>query len=340
MNNGISVLTVMHDDFDFIENYCVGIRRLTLNGDVDIEVSAYFWECDPNFVQLAISQIEKIQGVSTSFYHGENIGFSRANNLLASHASQDILFFLNPDTEIKRFNVQELLKLDMGTCIIEPLMTTGISNAENDFDTQKTLFLSNDFFFYPRTTVDSTSQTYVDGAALIISKKYFDLLGEFDQNIFVFQEDMELVLRNLINGGEFHRLKDAHVHHFSGGTIGGGAYKVNSGPHITSHFRRIEAEKNQVYIASKYFSQFRLSKWLICWATLNVVSTVALLLSGEKNLAKTPWQGLAKLRKENRFGSRSKSSMELRHPVTRRFTLVPSKIVVFFRHGMPKSNVS
>jgi hypothetical protein len=49
---------------------------------------------------------------------------------------------------------------------------------------------------------------------------------------------------------------------------------------------------------------------------------------------------LAKLRKENRFGSKSKSNMAFRRPVTKRFTLVPSKIVVFFRHGMPKSNVS
>ena len=340
MTKGISVLTVMHDDFEFIEAYCIGIKRLTETSEVNVEVLVYFWHCDKSFVKFAKSQIGEVAGLTSKFFEGSNIGFSRGNNFLASHASNELLFFLNPDTEVITFNAIELIEIDGSASIIEPILTTGHPEDLRVIETNNELYLSNDVFFYPRTTPKSENQTYVDGAALIIAKSYFDQLGGFDANIFVFQEDMELGLRNLIIGGGFQRLKGTHIHHFSGGTVGGGAYKANSGRHATSYFRRIEAEKNQIYIASKYFSSIRLIVWLVCWAMLNVLSSVALYLTGEKNLAKTPWQGLSTIRKEHRFGSKSRSVLSLDRSVTMRFTLLPSKIVVFLRHGMPKSNVS
>lgn len=340
VNKGISVLTVMHDDFEFIEDYCNGIKRLAGVPIVDIEVLVYFWDCDESFVRLANSKIKSVARITYKYFEGPNIGFSRGNNFLALHASKEVLFFLNPDTEIQEFNAVELNEVDKSSCIIEPVLTTGTSEDATVANLQRGTFLSNDVFFYPRTTRKSTSQTYVDGAALIIAKTYFDQLGGFDDNIFVFQEDMELGLRNLIGGGSFHRLEGTHVHHFSGGTVGGGAYKANSGRHATSYFRRIEAEKNQIYIASKYFSRYALLVWLIFWSALNVCSSVSLYFVGEKMLAKTPWQGLSTIRKANRFGSQSRSGVSLRRSVTKRFNLVPSKIVVLLRHGMPRSNVS
>ena len=340
MTEGISVLTVMHDDFEFIESYCIGVTRLTENSELDIEVLVYFWECDESFVRLAKSQIDEITNVTSEFFEGPNIGFSRGNNFLASYARHELLFFLNPDTEIQEFDVVELNEINKTSCIIEPLLTTGTSEDASVANLQRGTYLSNDVFFYPRTTRKLASQTYVDGAALMIAKSYFDQLGGFDENIFVFQEDMDLGLRNLIRGGRFQRLQGTHVHHFSGGTVGGGAYKANSGRHVTSYFRRIEAEKNQVYIACKYFTPFGLFLWLTCWSVLNVFSTILLFLVGEKKLALTPWQGLSIIRRENKFGADSKSELSLKRSVIKRFTLVPSKIVVFFRHGMPKSNVS
>ena len=340
VNNRISVLTVMHDDFEFIEDYCTGIERLTEVPIVDIEVLVYFWDCDESFVRLANSKVRSVARITYKYFEGPNIGFSRGNNFLALQASNEVLFFLNPDTQIKEFDVVELNEVDKSSCIIEPVQTTGNSEDATVANLQRGMFLSNDVFFYPRTTRKSASQTYVDGAALIIAKTYFDQLGGFDEKIFVFQEDMELGLRNLIGGGSFHRLEGTHVHHFSGGTVGGGAYKANSGRHATSYFRRIEAEKNQIYIASKYFSRYALLVWLIFWSALNVCSSVSLYFVGEKMLAKTPWQGLSTLRKANRFGSQSRSGVSLRRSVTKRFNLVPSKIVVLLRHGMPRSNVS
>lgn len=340
VNKGISVLTVMHDDFEFIEDYCNGIERLAEVPIADIEVLVYFWDCDESFVRLANSKVGSVARITYKYFEGPNIGFSRGNNFLALHASKEVLFFLNPDTQILEFDAVELNEVNKSACIIEPVLTTGASEYATVANLQRGTFLSNDVFFYPRTTRKSASQTYVDGAALIIAKTYFDQLGGFDENIFVFQEDMELGLRNLIGGGSFHRLEGTHVHHFSGGTVGGGAYKANSGRHATSYFRRIEAEKNQIYIASKYFSRYALLIWLIFWSALNVCSSVSLYFVGEKMLAKTPWQGLSTLRKANRFGSQSRSGVSLRRSVTKRFNLVPSKIVVLLRHGMPRSNVS
>lgn len=337
MINGISILTLMHNDFEFIEAYCEGINRLTSSSGVDVEILVYFWDCDEFFIQLAEGKINKVSGLTPHYFEGPNIGFSLGNNFLASHASYEVLVFLNPDTEVKSFDFTELTEIDGSATIFEPKLTTGISSASSETDHLDNTYLSNDVFFYPRVTRKPKSQTYVDGAALIITKWHFERLGGFDPNIFVFQEDMELGLRNLISGGRFQRLNGIHVHHFSGGTVGGGAYKANSGRHVTSRFRRVEAEKNQIYIASKYFSVWIWLVWIICWSALNVLGTIFLYLAGERIIALTPWQGLSEVIKKNTFMATSKNELSLGRSVVMRFSIVPSKLIVLFRHGIPKT---
>jgi GT2 family glycosyltransferase len=269
---------------------------------------------------------------------GKNIGFSRGCNLLASYTQAKILLFLNPDTLLVSFNVESIIKFYNDKVIIGPLQVNSIDEL-NDLDEAQLnrRYLSNDFFYYPVNLSNPKSQTYIDGAALIIPRDYFNELGGFDENIFIFQDDMDLCLRCLNSGGVLVNITDSVVYHYSGGTVKGGYRKDGSDRHETSRLRRHHAEKNQIYLAHKYLPRFTFCTWLLLWCALNIVGSSILFISNEKWLAGSPWISLYDFTRDLLRGKYKQNSCHLNWYVKRKFQFLPGKVSVFLDLGVPTS---
>jgi GT2 family glycosyltransferase len=132
-----------------------------------------------------------------------NIGFAKACNKASSVATSDILFFLNPDTELVSGNFKDLLSFfDSKTGIISPLLltTTGkiqpwsMGYAITPFEVlrnnigsirSKELWLKE----------GDMNPDWVSGAAFAIKKSVFNKLNGFDENFFMYFEDVDLCKR-------------------------------------------------------------------------------------------------------------------------------------------------
>ncbi len=133
----------------------------------------------------------------------ENLGFSKANNLGAKKAKGDMLFFLNPDTQLIDTTLNQAIdyyyKQDLG--ILAPQL------LNSDFTTQASCFnkqsIANAFKeyvlhikgafskFYPIGKSPTTVNSIV-GAAVLISKENFLKIKGWDERYFMYFEDLQL----------------------------------------------------------------------------------------------------------------------------------------------------
>ena len=105
----ISVLTLMHNDYKYIEGYSRGLSTLCVDSQIKLELLVYFWDCDPEFISIAKETIGRNNRISIKYFTGGNLGFSAGNNLLCEEASGEILFFLNPDTQVISFDAKAVV---------------------------------------------------------------------------------------------------------------------------------------------------------------------------------------------------------------------------------------
>jgi GT2 family glycosyltransferase len=165
-------------------------------------------ENDPGLQPLKESY-PKAQFISNS----SNVGFSKANNQAAKIALSNILIFLNPDTILSDKSINSMYNyflshMETGalgpkvvnpdgsmqySCRRYPTLWTGLFNRysilsrlfpENRFTSQ---YLMKDFDHNEIRQVD-----WLSGCCLMVSKIAFEISHGFDENYFLFNEDVDL----------------------------------------------------------------------------------------------------------------------------------------------------
>lgn len=130
----------------------------------------------------------------------ENLGFGKANNLGAKRALSTKLFFLNIDTEWHSGTLTELDK--------------EIYQLDNDeFGVWE---LRQWPYEHPKLYNPLTGETpWASGAAMIIDLALFNKIKGFDNDIFMYCEDIDLSWRVLMEGKKIKYLPAATVTHYS-----------------------------------------------------------------------------------------------------------------------------
>jgi len=195
---------------------------------------------------------------------GENLGFGKANNLGAKKASGEYLLFLNSDTLLFDNALKEAVddvknntKTGIYSCRLlnsdKSIQASGghFPNLINLYAWQ--LFIDDlpiigtwiPSFHPQKSAYDKDRQMdWVTGAFMIIPKKVFDEVGGFDENIFMYTEEMELSYR-LKNLGYINYLKKSpSIIHLGGAS--GGSYLA-----LTSEV------KNMLYFWKKHFPSWQ-----------------------------------------------------------------------------------
>jgi GT2 family glycosyltransferase len=174
-----------------------------------------------------------------------NTGFASACNLASLSAKGDILFFLNPDTEITMGNILEVItglkKEAVGIVAPKIIDSTGkIQPWSAGYEV--TLFdtLCNNIGFV-RSAVfwDNTfnlTPEWVSGAALAIRKNTFHEVGGFDKNFFMYFEDVDLSKKIRKKSLSIQILPNLHVLHLGG-----------------QSFSQINKQKKLYYISQDYY---------------------------------------------------------------------------------------
>ena len=190
-------------------------------------------------------------------YHlEENVGFGKACNIGASKARGKFLFFLNPDTEyVAGFvtTLQTFLETrphSIGGVRLVDELSQNEAWSSGRFPTIWRMLDKRIFGFPRRPFWRRTIFSYPDwvsGAALIIQKDFFKILGGFDEQFFLYFEDVDLCQRAKALGGTVWRTPFFVVKHQGG----------------ASH-TRLRDQKKAYYLSQCYYFLKHRPMWEAC----------------------------------------------------------------------------
>lgn len=139
----------------------------------------------------------------------ENIGFSKANNQAVKIASGEYVCILNPDTVVSENTFNKILnfsdsKNDIGIVGCRFVDGSGAFLAESKRKVptiraaiQKLLGFGHNYYETEISENQIAKVSVLTGAFMLMKNKFFRELGGFDENFFMYGEDIDLSFRAL-----------------------------------------------------------------------------------------------------------------------------------------------
>ncbi len=211
---------------------------------------------DKEFLKL---KEEKVKMINNS----KNLGFGKANNIIAGIAVGQVLIFVNPDTHSFNINFCDIIKsLKNGVGIVAP----AIFNDKNEIEkwsygktiSPLTIIINNIFKFKNFCYNNKNcSVGWVSGAVLCIKRQLFIEIGGFDNRFFLYYEDVDLCKRVLDSGLKIIKNDKFSVTHIGGSSIREKSmqkkyYYDSQYLYINKHYGKISANILRLLCKIKY----------------------------------------------------------------------------------------
>lgn len=166
---------------------------------------------------------------------GHNLGYSAAVNLAAREAKGDSLILLNDDCVVDQGFVSRMAAaIDPASSVT---MAAGVMRQSRNpelidsagMELDKTLLVFDYLNGRPISVLEGEVPDPVgpSGAAAAFDRESFLEVGGFDENLFAYWEDVDLVLRLRERGGRCRLVADARGTHEHSATLGSGSAEKN-----------------------------------------------------------------------------------------------------------------
>jgi GT2 family glycosyltransferase len=134
----------------------------------------------------------------------ENLGYGGGNNLGLSKVNTQYAFILNPDAALEENSLEELYKAKL---ILRDDFAILAPNLLNNYG----YFLKNN-----NNSQDEILEVdYVKGFAMLINLKFINFHKIFDENFFLFLEEIDLCKRIKNNGKKIFVIKKSKIQHLA-----------------------------------------------------------------------------------------------------------------------------
>ncbi len=180
--------------------------------------------------------LETLEGIKKTFpeiriiVNAQNGGFGHGNNIGARVATGELLLLLNPDTEILSDSLTKVIaefKLNPETGVVGSGLITEKQQAQPwSAGSEVSLWdlIKNNLGILSSRLIwekeKKTEAAWVSGTALFVPRKLFLELGGFDENIFMYFEDVDLCARIRMAGKRIVYFPEFRVLHKCGGSYG------------------------------------------------------------------------------------------------------------------------
>ncbi|MES1221760.1 MAG: glycosyltransferase family 2 protein [Bacteroidota bacterium] len=169
--------------------------------------------------------------------NNENLGYGKANNIGFKNSDADFLFVLNPDTTVQKGTIDKLLDVfdkDSDIYMTAPAIlnedlsrTTSVWSGYTNslwllfvhaFKLQRLLPIRNynNFFFKGADSTVTCSVDVVSGAAMMVKRETISIIGGFDEDFFMYGEDLEWCIRIKKAGKKIFFVPESSVIHAGG----------------------------------------------------------------------------------------------------------------------------
>ncbi|MCJ7446647.1 MAG: glycosyltransferase family 2 protein [Bacteroidales bacterium] len=184
---------------------------------------------DNHSMDEAINRIEERFRKFRFLHNRINGGFANGCNLGAGNSVGDFLLFLNPDTVASEAEIEKLLNAARSNPAHYILSCRQVrengkeSKATGSFPALWNLTGFLKLIFFRKNSNDSCSDRikfpdWVSGSVMMIRKEIFNRLKGFDEDFWMYSEDVDLCRRAKNMGGEIVYYGDIVVEHNHGGS--------------------------------------------------------------------------------------------------------------------------
>lgn len=196
----------------------------------------------------------------------KNLGFARGNNMAAAQATGRFLVFLNPDTELRGPAINKLHEAavslrEAGALGAHLLNSDGTlqTSCLQSFPTIANQVLDADLLrkWFPLSRLWGTAPLYarapapaevegISGACLMTPRALFEKVGGFNEEYFMYYEDMDYCLKVRKAGWKNYYVPAAVVVHHGGQSSGGEYSKFSSVMMAESGWRFFRTQRGPV----------------------------------------------------------------------------------------------
>ncbi|WP_299668966.1 glycosyltransferase family 2 protein [uncultured Polaribacter sp.] len=163
------------------------------------------------------------------FVNSGNNGFANGCNLGAKKASGEYLLFLNPDTIVTEAPIYKMVRyleanINFGIVSCQQKNETSFEKTHRFFPDFHTLFgflraLNKNYLFNKIKKKDEVLfPDWVSGAVVCISRRWFDKINGWNEDYWMYFEDVDFSKKVRNSGGEVALLTDTEIIHNHGGS--------------------------------------------------------------------------------------------------------------------------
>lgn len=185
----------------------------------------------------------------------ENVGFARANNQGIQESQGEYVLFLNTDAVLERQAVaflREELRSNPSVGAVGPALLCGREAYQVSFGKKVSFFreifqktMLNPYYrFLLKRSAKKRQVGWLSAACLLTRRQILGEAGLFDENFFLYFEDIDLCVRIREKGYVLRYLPEAQVFHWGGASTEG-----------LKLFSRYHYRKSQLYFYKKHNSK-------------------------------------------------------------------------------------
>ena len=265
----LSVILVSFNDWDHLEKCLDSLRAFQSRIDTEIVVlDNNSSDGSPDFVRRRFPEVKLV-------CNSENKGFARASNLGIRASTGEFVLFLNTDTVADAEAVIRLLENirqkasigAVGPALMKDRRTYQISFGRKvDFFSQLVQKAFFNLYYSRKLKRDKEIREvgWLSGACLMARRKALEEVGGFDENYFLYFEDIDLCYRIREKGWTLQYCPEAHILHIGGTSAS-----------LKKKSIRYQYRKSQLYFYRKHTSGLS-QKLLRLYLRLNFIFSALL----------------------------------------------------------------
>lgn len=260
----LTISIVNYNAGDYLLNCLKSLKQIKKEAEFDVFV------VDNNSSDRSLEKAKKEYPEFNYIRNDENLGFGKAHNIVLKKAKTPYVLTLNPDCVIPEGTVAYMLKymednsdVGLSTCKVVKADGTLDIASHRGFPTPKAsfyyFFLKNDKYYH-LTDRDMDKQHEIDsavGAFMLIRKSVLEKVGYFDEDYFLYAEDIDLCYRIKKAGFKIMYVPDVQIEHVKGISSG---IKKDSSSNSSATEKTREKSTEYFYDTMKIFYQKHYAK--------------------------------------------------------------------------------
>ncbi|MFA5933041.1 MAG: glycosyltransferase family 2 protein [Microgenomates group bacterium] len=227
MQDKLSIVIVNYNSGDFLSDCLESIYKSDKIIDFDI------WVVDSASSDKSIDNAKKRFPKINYLLNKDNVGFTKSNNQALRKVKNEFILILNPDTKVLPDTLSHMIKfiksnpeVGAATCRVE------LANGKIDWGSHRGFptptasffyYFLHDDTYYHLSNLDMTKDHEVDaitGAFFLTRKSVLDKVGLFDEDYFMYGEDLDLCFRIKKAGYKIMFTPEVKIIHYKGVSSG------------------------------------------------------------------------------------------------------------------------